>query len=261
MNKRTLDNGLEIVEINKHETKFLYNEIFEENTYRKPEFTIDPAGVVLDIGANIGLFALYMTEWVEGVKIKCFEPSPACAQAVRENTIHLGGQVEVLEIAAGDENTECEFFHYPGYTIMSSLLANDEEDRATLISGTKAQAEKRGLKMSDRELELLTDTILGKRETYQCTMRRLSDVIREHDIERISLLKIDVEKAELMVLSGLENGHLQIIDNIIVEVHDLGNDEHNKVRTRLEDNGFEVNMVAEGHLENSKIYTVWGWRK
>lgn len=260
MGKRKLANGLEIIEINKHETKFLYNEIFEENTYKKPEFKIDPKGVVFDVGANIGLFALYITNWIEGVEVKCFEPSPVCAEVLRENTKHLGAQVEVLEVAAGDQNTTCEFFHYPGYTIMSSLLADETEDRATLIAGTKAQAEKRGLEMSDRELELLTDTILGKRETYTCTMRRISDVIREQNIEHISLLKIDVEKAEHMVLSGLETKHLNLIDNVIIEVHDLGNKEHEQVRDRLKNSGFFVNMIAEGHLEDSRIYTVWGWR-
>lgn len=260
MGKRKLANGLEVSEINAHETKYLYNEIFEENTYRKPEFKINPEGIVFDIGANIGLFALYMTSWIDGIQVKCLEPSPTCAEILRENTKHLGDQVQVLEVAAGDQNINCEFFHYPGYTIMSSLLANDAEDRATLIAGTKAQAEKRGLKMSDRELELLTDTILGKREIYTCTMRRISDIIKEQKIERVSLLKIDVEKAEHMVLAGLDAEHLDLVDNIIIEVHDLGNNEHKQVSDRLKRSGFSVNMVAEGHLEDSNIYTVWGWR-
>lgn len=260
MGKRELDNGINILDINKHETDFLYNEIFVENTYNKPEFNIDPNGVVLDVGANIGLFALYMTNWIKGINVKCFEPSPACAEVLRENTLHLKEQIEVLEVAAGDQNTTCEFHHYPGYTIMSSLMADETEDRGTLIAGTKAQALKRGITMSDRELELLTDTVLGKRETYTCTMRRISDVINEKKIQQISLLKIDVEKAELIVLAGIDPKDLKIVQNVIIEVHDLGNNEHGKVSDLLKKSGFNVSIAAEGHLENSKIYSVCGWR-
>lgn len=260
MGKRKLANGIEIIDINKHETDFLYNEIFVENTYHKPEFKINPNGIVLDVGANIGLFALYITDLIKGINVKCFEPSPVCADVLRQNTEQFRSQIEVLEVAAGDQNTTCEFFHYPGYTIMSSLMADEQEDRATLIAGTKAQAIKRGIDMSERELELLTDTILGKREIYTCSMRTISSIIKEQDIARISLLKIDVEKAEHKVLSGIDEEDLKRVDNVIIEVHDLGNKEQNQVRNVLNNSGFNVNMVAEGHLESSEIYTVWGWR-
>lgn len=260
MNKRLLDNGWKVAEVNKHETDFLYNEIVIENTYWKSEFNLDPNGIILDVGANIGLFALYMHEFMPKAKILCFEPNPICAKIVRENTYHAAGQVEILEIAAGNKSRTCEFFHYPGYSIMSSLMADDNEDRATLLSGTKAQAKKRGINMSERELELLAETILGKRETYMCEMRRISDIIRERTIERISLLKIDVEKAEHIVLEGIDFEDLKRVDNAIVEVHDLGNDEQGKVVKLFENSGFNVNMVAEDHLEESKIYTIWAWR-
>lgn len=260
MTERLLDNGWRVTEINKHETDFLYNEIVIESTYAKPEFKLDPNGVILDIGANIGLFALYMHETIPNAKIICFEPSPDCASAVRKNTSFTAGKIEVLELAAGNEASTCEFYHYPGYSIMSSLMADPTEDQATLMNGAKLQANKRGINMSERELELLAETILGKRKTYLCKMRRISDVMREKNIERVSLLKIDVEKAEHIVLEGIDHQDLKRIDNIIVEVHDLGNNEQDKVKTLLQKADFNVKMVAEGHLEQSKIYTVWGWR-
>lgn len=261
MSTRELENGWKIHELNKHETDFLYNEIVIEDTYSKNEFDLESDGVILDIGANIGLFSLYMHNKLPQARIICFEPSKICVELARRNTAHCNTKVEILEIAAGNENKSVDFIHYPGYSIMSGILADESEDKETLIAGAKSQAAKRGINLSERELELLADSVLGNTETYTCQMRRISDVLSEMKISNVSLLKIDVEKAELMVLEGLEQKDLEKINNVIVEVHDMGNAEHKQVEARLAGAGFNVSMVSEKHLENSNIYTVWGWRK
>ena len=52
-----------------------------------------------------------------------------------------------------------------------------------------------------------------------CQLRKLSDVIREQQIEAIDLLKVDTEGAEEDVLAGIEPEHWSRIRQAVVEVH------------------------------------------
>ena len=66
------------------------------------------------------------------------------------------------------------------------------------------------------------DRLLAERyrtETFRCPLRTLSSVIDEHGLERIDLLKIDVEKSEAQVLRGIRPEHWDRIRQLVVEVH------------------------------------------
>ena len=53
-----LPNGLEIVHLNRYETDYLYQEIFEDQCYLRHGIRLRDGATVVDIGANIGLFSL-----------------------------------------------------------------------------------------------------------------------------------------------------------------------------------------------------------
>ena len=58
----TLPNHLEIVHLNKYETEYVYKEIFVDKCYLKHGITINDGDTVIDIGANIGLFTLFVNQ-------------------------------------------------------------------------------------------------------------------------------------------------------------------------------------------------------
>src|SRR5262249_60403938 len=58
-------------------------------------------------------------------------------------------------------------------------------------------------------------------EHVECPMRTVSEIIREQQVPHIDLLKVDVEKAELDVLEGIEATDWPRIRQVVVEVHDL----------------------------------------
>ena len=72
-----LPNGLEIAHLNSYETAYLYREIFEDQTYLRHGIQLRDDAVVLDIGANIGLFSLFVTSRCSRASIYAFEPGPA----------------------------------------------------------------------------------------------------------------------------------------------------------------------------------------
>ena len=105
---------------------------------------------------------------------------------------------------------------------MSSLYANLDEEKAVLETVLRNQ-----VRRGESELEPLlahADDYLAERfkeERYTCRLRTLSEVIAEAGLERIDLLKIDVQKAELDVLMGLDDSDWPKIRQMVVEVHDV----------------------------------------
>lgn len=77
--------GQQTVLIPKNEV-FRIRNIFEEHEYRIPSQYV-PSGslTIVDIGANVGLFALYMKSFRLDSDIYCFEPVPQTLALLRKN--------------------------------------------------------------------------------------------------------------------------------------------------------------------------------
>ena len=52
-------------------------------------------------------------------------------------------------------------------------------------------------------LALVLKFLLGGRQTFECPLVTVSDIIDSHDLSDVGLLKVDVERAELAVLRGV----------------------------------------------------------
>jgi acyl carrier protein len=89
-----------------------------------------------------------------------------------------------------------------------------------------------------------------------CELKTLSGVIAEHKVERIDLLKIDVEKSELDVLKGVADSDWTKIDQIVVEVHDL-NGRVARVSELLKSHGYWVAVEQEKDLSQSDLYNIY----
>ena len=78
----------------------------------------------------------------------------------------------------------------------------------------------------------------------ECTIKRLSDVIRELGVKKIDLLKIDVEGAELDVMQGIETEQWKIVRQVVAEVHDHEG-RLQAVQDLLRSAGFDVTVEQE----------------
>ncbi|MGH3826994.1 MAG: FkbM family methyltransferase [Pseudonocardiaceae bacterium] len=70
----------------------------------------------------------------------------------------------------------------------------------------------------DLEKSVLWLRRLKQTETHRVRVRPLSAVIDESGIKVIDLLKIDVEGAEVDVLSGINERHCPMVQQVVVEV-------------------------------------------
>jgi uncharacterized protein (UPF0216 family) len=98
-------------------------------------------------------------------------------------------------------------------------------------------------------------------ERVTCQLRTLSEVILEHQIRQIDLLKIDVEKGELDVLLGIAEQDWFKIKQVVIEVHDT----NNRVATitdLLKSRGLqEVVVDQQPILKDSSVFLLYATRK
>ena len=71
-----LPNGKVIHGHSRGEARLLYNEVFNEQVYLRNGIELRDGDVVFDVGANIGLFSLFVGEILQDATIYAFEPVP-----------------------------------------------------------------------------------------------------------------------------------------------------------------------------------------
>lgn len=127
--------------------------------------------IVMDIGANIGLFAVVMglTVGRDGAVI-AFDPVPSNIMRLRANLKENGISAEaVYELALGSANGQM------------NLKMSDDTAYASLHN---------------------VEDGFGNGNVIQVNVRRLDDVWHERGMPMISFIKMDVEGAELEVIEG-----------------------------------------------------------
>jgi FkbM family methyltransferase len=140
-----------------------YLEVNVERAYEQvPGFAAGAGDVVLDVGANVGLFTLRQA--LRGASVYAFEPDPDVFRRLRSNveTNRTPGRVEIFRQALGAS---------PG---RATLARTDQTVLTRVLPG------------ADGEVDVVT----------------LDQVVGELGLPVVDLLKLDVEGAEADVLRG-----------------------------------------------------------
>lgn len=168
--------GLSIAHVNKAETEFVYREIFQERVYLRHGIRLQEGDCVFDVGANIGLFTIFVQEHFRGIKVLAFEPSPEIVKILRANTAKYADAVTVYPCGISSTAKQELFTYYPGYTIISGVRTNEDWNVQTIRTGILHQWRQRYPGQDDpdrRLLEVLVNGALGKKEQFVCQMRSL----------------------------------------------------------------------------------------
>ena len=104
-------------------------EVLEKQTYKRRYFDILPGERWLDLGANIGAFALYCL--LHGAIAECYEPDPACFEILIKNVpdciCHQSAvtysTLEKIQFFQSNKNTHSRGTIYPvrGYCAQNSV--------------------------------------------------------------------------------------------------------------------------------------------
>ncbi|WP_163836297.1 FkbM family methyltransferase [Spartinivicinus ruber] len=237
-----LPTGHKVASVNVNETNYQFKEIFEDRIYTSPDIRYPKDAVVFDVGANIGMFSMFVAQNVPHAKIFAFEPLAPIRKRLESNVTRYVPNAKVLPYGLSDHKGEVEFTYYPGYSMMSSR--SDDADAAmeksvirTYLSNAADGGDESAAMLHDNLEKVLEGRFDA--ETHACQLRTLSSVIDELELEYIDILKIDVQRAELDVLKGIEARHFSKIRCVSLEIHD---DPKGKTSGRVK----EVSDLLEG---------------
>ncbi|OLZ72888.1 hypothetical protein AV521_07985 [Streptomyces sp. IMTB 2501] len=258
---RELPNGWSVASVNRRETDYLYQEIFLDQTYQMGRELTTEQPVIFDVGANIGLFSLYAADRWPDSQIFAFEPAPAVYEALEENLRALKN-ISLFRVALGEQTEGREFSFYPGYTMMSGFDADPDADRALVRSfienkATHIAEPARRAVLVDSATRLLEGKF--KQQKFPVRVQRLADVATVHGVDRIDLLKVDVEGAELEVLRGVGEALWPNIDQVVVEV----SDREGRLMTiseLLTRHGMDIEIRQAPEYEGTELFMVFAWR-
>jgi amino acid adenylation domain-containing protein/FkbM family methyltransferase len=254
-----LPNRLAVAQLNKNETDYMYEEIFQRQAYLKHGISFSESNCIFDVGANIGLFMLFANQLCQNLKIYAFEPNPTVFEILRANAALYGAGARLFNYGLADAPKSATFTFFPGFSLSSGFYADPVVEKEVVKSFVTNQ-EKAGISGMAGLLQQ-ADDFLNERfvaQSFICQLRTLSDMIEQEGIQCIDLLKINVEKSELDILRGIKERDWQKIKQIVLEVDVQGN--LPIITSLLEKHGYEFAVEQDALLENTLLCYVYAIR-
>jgi FkbM family methyltransferase len=188
-------------------------EVFALDEYGR-DWDLGPNPFVVDIGANVGAWILWLAERQPDVRGICFEPDPVARLFLERNLEHngLGNAVAVRPEAVTDR------------TGTASLFQSEPGEGASSLHDTSAVVE------FDKETTVPT--------------LAFADAMAHAD-GNIALLKLDCEGAEYEILAGSAPEAWARIERVVLEYHPAPANAQTAMRQRLAGLGFSI--VQERH--------------
>lgn len=269
----TLPNGMVFACTDTREPQFIYKEIFEDNLYLRHGVKIPKDAVVFDVGANIGMFAAYIAKIYPDAKVFSFEPLPPIYAALKANIErNMTPKVKAFNVGLSKEPSQATFSFYPLAAGWSTMYPNDTPQyREQMKDNLKGNPDVPWYGRAALATPLLGPIVANiivntqlKHTDYPCTLKTLSSVLREEGVTRVDLLKIDVERAELDVLRGIEDADWPKIAQVSAEVQsDQNKAQLDEFVGLLKSKGFTVHVedinvlkAKDGTSPNASVYAV-----
>ena len=223
----------EIYCINEVEARATLHEIFVEKLYFQGGVSISPGDIVLDVGANIGIFTLFAAK--QGAQVYAFEPVPPTFEVLQHNIrLHrLDSVAHTRNIGISDRLEEKLMFHYPACSVCDSWTAQDGlfefmsenwENTLSLLEVADPDHYKTISSLNSKTLQQgAVREFMGRLSAspvqIKCDFDTLSGVIARENIQSIGLLKLDAELADWEILNGLKAEDWPRIRQVAMEVH------------------------------------------
>ncbi|HKY33643.1 MAG TPA: amino acid adenylation domain-containing protein [Candidatus Polarisedimenticolia bacterium] len=260
LRRRALGCGLAVAELNRNETDYIEREIFQLGAYLRHGISLRDGDTVLDVGANIGLFSLHASLACRAPRLVLFEPNPHLLPILKANAAAYVPSAEIVEAALADREGTAPFTFFPGFSLLSGLHADAGAEKqvvATFLQNQARAGMEGAAELAGAAGDLLDERFAGR--SLPVRLRTLSAVLAERRIDRVGLLKINAEKAELEVLRGISGEHWKTIDQMVIEV-DLA--AHlDPILALLQGHRFDAHLDQDPLLERTALRYVYAVRR
>jgi len=219
-----LRNGLVLASPADEPLLTLFQEVWVDRCYDLEGYTIAPGHVIIDIGANVGVFSAWAASVSPDVRVVALEPSPRMCTFLRRNlSLNRLHNVTVVEQACGGKRGEVTLYTR-GHGGLNSIYCQDN-----LASRFEPMA--------------------------RVPMVTLDDVFDCFGLSRCDLLKIDCEGAEYEIILNASDGTLEKIARVAMEYH-VGLNEYvpEDLVRRLAAMGFETTCLPLENVESGYLF-------
>lgn len=187
----------------------VYQQIFVEREYRALDH-VHTDGLILDCGANVGYSAAYFLSRYPKATVIAVEPDAANFELLRRNTAAFGKRIRTIK--AGVWSRPC---------------------------GLKVVHAGAGVEWGITVRECRAD----QGETADVEAVDIATLLKDSGFDRISILKMDIERSELEVFRAGCSQWLDRCDAIAIELH--GPDCEVRFREAVSDQGFRFGSSGE----------------
>lgn len=252
-NSFCLPNGLTVFGLNQNDTLNVYRDIFEDDCYRLHGVTIKDGDCILDIGANTGLFIVFLNKIGVKPRVFAFEPAPATFEVLSHNVkLHNNLPVQIFNVGMARTPGRADFTYYPRFSNASTFYPDETQEGA--LRGRQYIIDQ--IPTLSWPLRPLCAMLPGpikhviaerirryhlKKEIVTCQLWNVSEFLRQHDIAQVDLLKLDAEQSEEEILAGVADEDWPKIRQIVVEVHG-GADATKAMAAMLTQHGFRTTI-------------------
>lgn len=192
---------------------FQISEIAGDRIYTRNGVSVNRGDTVIDVGANFGVSAAHFALQCGAGQVHSLEPVLETFEVLRRNVAAIPACTPHPIGLAAEAGTAEMTSYAGGDSVLSSLYADPARSREMLATAGH------NLGLSRAEAEEMAERRCAPRPV-ECRFTTLSAFLRSEGIEQVDLLKIDVERAELEVLLGIEPPDWPRIRQIAAEVHD-----------------------------------------
>ncbi len=162
----------------------------ERETRQLLERLVQPGMAALDVGAHVGYYSRLLAERTGAAgRVIAFEPHPRTHAVLRRNVSHLPN-VTALQVAAAEREGRAELYDYLMMSASGSLHYDEglaDQQRARMGAGDVAPRREAGFEM----------------QRYGVRTVAIDDCLEQLGVERVDLVKMDIEGAELAALRGM----------------------------------------------------------
>ena len=201
-------------------TAYPLKEIFTNREYDSEFVNVNEGDIVVDLGANVGLFALYaLTRKCK----KCYsvEAHPETFKYLKINTSDRFDNIITINKAI---------------STVDNMYMDLNSQNSTGLS----------IYNNPKDYSVKVDSI------------SLSQLIKEYDINMIDYLKIDIEGAEYDLLRNIDKTYLSNnVKKIALEVHRCSDDDFNFIKSLLLECSFNYIIVRSDDKGTNKMIHAW----
>ena len=264
MKKTTLVDGTRIYCIAPTEGQMLYEHI--TGYLEHGSISVKDGDTIVDVGANIGVLGIKLSNMFNNISILSFEPLPETFNVLKKNaSLTQNKQFKVFQWGISDKNEVLDFTYYPNSPAMSTSnpdMWGSDKDLLTALKGNLANAPENwwwAKYIPHFFYPYIVKRLRKNPKQIKCELKTISHSIKECQIEKIDLLKIDCEGNELKAINGIQDKDWNIIMQLIIEVHDIdGRLDH--IVKMLKNKNYTVDVLKEASLKDTSLYNVYARR-